>query len=181
MNETSSPSPAEVNRTLKERAKAIARPLDHVVKNPAVQTFLQFHLASEHYAIEQRYVREVYPLRDLTPVPGTPGFIRGLLNVRSRILPMIDIQRFFEMPEVGITDLHMAVIVQVDDVELGIVTDNVSRMREINLDTCQRTLPTFTGLRAQYTRGITSDHVAILDIVAILNDPRILVNDEPEN
>lgn len=181
MNETNSPSPATVSRILKERAKAIAQPLDRSIENPAVLAFLQFHLAHEHYAIEQRYVREIYPLRDLTPIPGTPGFIRGLLNVRSRILPMIDIQRFFEMPEVGITDLHMAVIVQVDDIELGIVADNVSRVRDINLDACQRTLPTFTGLRAQYTRGITSDHVAILDIVAILNDPRILVNDELDN
>ena len=72
-------------------------------------------------------------------------------------------------------------LVSEDDIELGIVADNVSRVRDINLDACQRTLPTFTGLRAQYTRGITSDHVAILDIVAILNDPRILVNDELDN
>jgi purine-binding chemotaxis protein CheW len=60
---------------------------------------VEFLLAHEKYGIESKCVREVYPLKELTPVPCTPSFVRSIINVRGKILSVIDIKKFFELPE----------------------------------------------------------------------------------
>ena len=79
---------------------------------------LEFRLASERYAVESRLVQEVHPLRDLTPLPCTPPFVLGIVNVRGRILPVLDLKKFFDLPERGLTDLHRIILVRGNDLEL---------------------------------------------------------------
>jgi len=92
----------------------------------------------------------------------------------------LNIKTFFDLPESGITDLHMVIIVRVNDFEVGILADIVTGVRSIPVDTIQPSLPTLTGIRAEYLKGVTADHVAILDVVRILADPKIVVNEEVE-
>ena len=163
---------------LKARARVLARPLER--ERIAGETFevVEFRLAHERYAVEQAAVREVHPLRELTPLPCTPPFVLGIMNVRGQILPIIDIKRFFEVPQTGITDLHMVIIVHADDVELGVLADAVVGMRSIPLETVQPSLPTLTGIRAKYLKGVTDDAVVVLDIAKILTDPKLIVEEE---
>jgi purine-binding chemotaxis protein CheW len=163
---------------LRARARALARPA--VQSRPAGQTVevVEFRLASERYAIEQTFVREVLPLKELTPLPCTPPFLRGIVNVRGQILSVINIKNFFDLPETGLIDVHMILIVHSQGIELGIEADAVTGAREIPLASVQPSLPTLTGIRAQYLKGITDDHVVILDAARILGDPKILVDDE---
>ena len=120
-------------------------------------------------------------MEELTPVPCTPAFIRGLVNVRGRIFPVIDLKKFFDLPEQGITDLHRILLVQTADMEFGLLADTIAGVRKIPLAAIQPSLPTLTGIRAEYLRGVTADRLVILDAAALLGDRRIIVHEEVDN
>jgi purine-binding chemotaxis protein CheW len=172
----------EAQRLLRERALALARPPSNGTVAPEGRLeLLEFRLASERYAIESRFVQEVHPLRDLTPLPGTPPFVPGIVNVRGQILPVYDLKKFFDLPEPGLTDLHRVIHVQGHDMELGLLADIVVSIRVIAANSLQASLPTLTGIRAEYLKGITDDRVVVLDLDRVLSDPKIVVHDEVEN
>lgn len=171
----------EAQRILRERAEALAR---QPQREPAAHTMLElleFRLARERYAVETRYVQEVHPLRELTPLPGTPPFLRGIVNVRSRMLPVLDLKKFFGLPEQGLTDLHRIILVRGNDLELGLLADVVTSVRSVAADSLQPTLPTLTGIRAEYLKGVTDERLVVLDLERVLADPKIIVHDEVES
>lgn len=162
---------------LRDRAQALAQVVEPLRAKSIVE-MLEFRLAEERYALEIGGVHEVYPLRDLTPLPATPPFLRGIVNVRGRIVPVLDLRRFFDLPERGFDDLHRIILVRRPEMELGILADLVVGVREVDVGRLQVALPTLVGIREQYLRGVTEDRCVVLDVDRILDDPRILVNDE---
>jgi len=168
----------EKRRILKDRAKVLARRAEE--KTPAEKQYevLEFLLAYERYAIETCYVREVYPLKDLTPVPCSPKFVLGVINVRGQILSVIDIKKFFDLPDKGLTDLNKVIIVNCDSMQLGVLADVILGVREIADEDIQPSLPTLTGIRAEYLLGVNKDRLVVLDVRKILSDPTILVAEE---
>ena len=85
---------------LKERATALAREEKEEKTGQSVEIVV-FILATERYGLETSYIEEVWPLKDFTPLPGTPAFVLGIINVRGRIVSVVDIKKFFDMPEKG--------------------------------------------------------------------------------
>jgi purine-binding chemotaxis protein CheW len=173
----SAPARIDAERVLRERARVLARPTQQPVAEERIE-LLEFRLARERYAVESRYVHEVYPLRDLTPLPGTPHFVVGLINVRGRILPVFDLKKLFELPDQGITDMHRVVLIRGNDMELGLLADVVVGVRSVPRRSLQPSLPTLTGIRAQYLLGVTDEHLVVLDLERVLEDPRILIHEE---
>lgn len=175
-------SPAGIrtpNEILRARARAIAvAPPDGEMAGAALGV-IEFGLAEERYAIEISRVTEIHPLDQMTPVPCTPEFILGIINVRGRMVAVIDVKRFFQLPEKGITDLHRVILIQHQDIELGLLADYVVGTRAISVDTLQPALPTLTGIRSDYLKGIAAGRLIVLDAERILTDPKLIVNDEP--
>ncbi|MDO8727330.1 MAG: chemotaxis protein CheW [Candidatus Methanoperedens sp.] len=172
------PQISEKDRILKARAVALAKqPEEKKVKDESIEV-VEFKLSHENYGIESSYVREVYPLKELTPVPCTPPFVLGIINVRGKILPVIDLRKFFDLPENGLDDTNRAIIVQNGRMEFGILADVVLEVHSIPLTEIQPPLPTFTGIRAEYIRGVTKERLAVLDIEKILSDKKIIVHEE---
>lgn len=166
------------SEVFRARAKALAREPEAIYPAKAVLEVIEFGLAHERYALEAAYVREVYPLEDLTPLPCTPPFILGLVSVRGRIFPVIDLKKLFDLPDTGIADLHRILIVQTADLEFGILADMIAGVRTLSLEDIQAPLPTLEGIRAAYLKGVTAERVAVLDAGLILADPRIIVHEE---
>lgn len=163
---------------LKARARALAQePKERDTAEEYIEV-VEFLLAHETYGIESLYVREVYPLKELTPLPCTPPFVLGIINVRRQILSLIDLKKFFDLPEKGLTDLNKVIIVRTDAMELGILADVILGTRSIPLKEIQPTLPTLTGIRAEYLRGVTKERLIILDAEKILSDRKIVVYEE---
>jgi|SRR6185437_5511973 len=162
---------------LRERAAALAR-TPPPAQSGTMLELLEFRLASERYALESRYVENVHPLRELTPLPCTPAFILGLVNIRGRVLPVIDLKKFFALPEHGLTDLHRIILVRGHDLEVGLLADVIVGMRAMAPASLQPPLPTLTGIRADYLRGIGDERLIVLDLQRILTDPSIIVNEE---
>jgi purine-binding chemotaxis protein CheW len=170
---------AEADRILRARARALAQPASSAAPGRMLE-LLEFRLASERYALETRHVQNVHPLRELTPLPCTPPFVLGIVNVRGRILPVFDLKKFFELPEQGLTDLHRIILVQGNDLELGLLADVIVGVRSVAADSLQPSLPTLTGIRADYLKGIGEEGLVVLDIDRILSDPKIIVHEEVE-
>lgn len=162
---------------LRTRARALAQPRESLIREETI-TLLEFRLAQERYAVETRYVHEVHPLRELTSLPGTPPFLRGIVNLRGRIVAVLDLKRFFDLPETGFTDLHRVVVVRGNDMEVGLLADVVAGVHELPVKRMQPSLPTLTGIRAQYLMGVTDERLVVLDVARVLADPRIVVHDD---
>lgn len=167
-------------KILRDRARKLSQSPELQVASTSFEV-LEFRLAQESYALETSYVSEVYPLKDLTPLPGTPSFMLGVVNVRGRITPVIDIKRFFELPDKGLTDLHRIILVKGNDLELGLLADSIVGVHSIAVDSLQASLPTLTGIRSDYLKGVTAERLVVLDLNRILTDPRIIVHEEVEN
>lgn len=170
--------PEEVRRILRERARALARPLEEAAAPTEVLELLVFSLAGERYGIETAYVQEVFPLRDLTPVPCTLSFVLGVANYRGRILPVLDFRRLFELVAEGITEGSRVVTVEAGGMTFGIFTDAVPGTVRVGAHEVASPPVTLTGDRQAFIRGVTGEMVAVLDLEALARDPRIVVNEE---
>jgi purine-binding chemotaxis protein CheW len=172
------PSPDDERRILKSRAQALALEMEADGANGETLDVVEFDLASEHYAFPLTDVREVSLLRELTPVPCTPPFVLGIINLRGEIRTVIDLKKFFDLPDAGITELNKIILIQHDDLQLGILADAIRGVRRIALADLQPTLPTLTDVRADYLRGVTSERLVVLDATRLLSDHRLLVHEE---
>src|SRR5690606_32905484 len=90
---------------------------------------VEFMLARERYAFEAGSVHDVRALEEPTPVPCTPAFFAGLVNARGRLVPVIDLKRFFDLPVEAPGDLHRVVLLRSDDTMLGVLADAVEGAR----------------------------------------------------
>lgn len=165
-------------RILRERAQSLARIPSPGPAAESTLNLLEFRLASERYGLETRYVYEVHPLRELTPLPCTPEFVLGIVNVRGRILPLLDLKKFFQLPDQGLTDLHRIIHLRGNGLELGLLADVMVGVQRIALERLQPSLPTLTGIRAEYLKGVTDERLVVLDLDRLLSNPKIIVHDE---
>lgn len=170
-------SAADVRNVLKSRAQALAREPERDVMNGESVEIVQFRLADESYGIESSFVRAVLPLKAFTPLPGLPSFVLGVINMRGQIFPVIDLRKFFEMPEQGLSDLNRVIVLQGATIEFGILADAIVGIRSIPMNHIQSTLPTLTGVRQNYLRGVTQERLVILDAEKLLADKALTVHE----
>lgn len=171
------PTDEERDKILKERAKIFSRESEAKGEKDEYIEVLEFLLAHEMYGVELKYVREVYPLKELTPIPAIPAFVLGIVNVRGEILSVIDIKKFFDLPEKGLTNLNKVIILHSADMEFGILADSIIGVRNILLSEMKTSLPTLTGIREEYLKGVTKEREIILDGGKLLSDKSIIVNE----
>ena len=120
-----SPPPEEAKRILKARAQALAREPERAETSDERVEIVTFLLAYETYGIETSYGREVHPLKDLAPLPCTPAFVAGVVNIQGRIVPIINVRRRFHLPEREIALTDQIVIAHTSRRPVGLVVDAV--------------------------------------------------------
>jgi purine-binding chemotaxis protein CheW len=172
-------SPDEERRKiLKTRARALAQKRDGEATDQLYIEVLEFLVSTERYAVESSYVREVYPLKELTPLPCTPSFVLGIVNIRGQILSVIDIKKFFDLPEKGLTNLSKMILLRADKMEFGILADVILGVSRLSINDIQPALPTLTGIREEYLIGISGERVILLDAKKLLSDKSVIVHEE---
>jgi len=172
------PTAEDTQRILKERAQTLALEAVPAETADASIEVIEFLLAHERYAVASEYVREVYPLEDITPLPCTPAFVLGIVNLRGEILSVINIKKFFDLPEKGLTNLNKVIVLESADMVFGIVADAISGVRRIPHAGIQPSLPTLTGIREDYMLGVTAERVVILDAEKLLTDEKLIVQEQ---
>jgi purine-binding chemotaxis protein CheW len=168
----------EIRTRLKNRAIAMAQEPEQKRETSAITEIVEFTLAAESYGIESAFVREVYPLKDYTPLPGVPPYIFGIINVRGQILPVVDIKKFFNLPEKGLGELNKVIILRNDQMEFGILADIVNGTQAIAVEDILVAPPTITGIGEEYLKGVTKESLIILNAERLLSDKSIVVNNE---
>lgn len=168
----------EKKRILKERARKLAQRAETQEKEEESLQIIEFMLAHERYGVDVEYVKEVYPLKDLTPIPCTPSFVLGIINVRGQVFSVVDIRDFFDLPKHEITASFRIIIVKNENMEFGILADAVIGERKIPLNQIQVNMPSLKGIRSHYVKGVTSERLIIMDVEKLLSDESIIVHEE---
>lgn len=171
------PTDEEKKRVLRARAHTLARESQAEAAHEQLDV-IEFVLAHERYAVEAACVREVYPLRDLTPLPGTPPFIAGIINVRGQILSVVDLKKFFDLPPRGLPEVDKVIILHDGAMEFGLLVDALPGQRRVPVAQIQPPLPTLTGIRLEYLRGVTADRLIVLAAERLLADPNLIVRQD---
>jgi purine-binding chemotaxis protein CheW len=137
-------------------------------------------LANERYAIETRYVREIVKLTDLTPIPGAPAFLAGIMNLRGEILAVVDLRGFFGVPVKGVTDLSRVVVVGEERAEFGVLVDEGRQVVRLRVDQVLEPPGSVAGIGREYLRGVTEDGLIVLDGSVLVRDRRLLIDEADE-
>ena len=164
-----------VRAILRRRARELAKAPDAEVGGARLMEILEFSLGPERYAFQTSFVREVFPLTEITPLPGVPSYILGVVNVRGRILSVMDIRRLLEFSNVGLTNLNKAIILHNKGMELAVLADEVAGVYAVDAEEGQRGLATLSGRREEYLKGVTQDRVVVLDAEKLLASEDLLV------
>jgi len=116
--------------------------------------FLSFVLAGEEYAVDILRVKEIIEYNSLTRVPGMPATVRGVINLRGRVVPVVDLALRFGLPESVITARSSIVMVELagvdGDVVIGIITDSVSEVLDLDAEQIQGTPSFGTSVGAEF-------------------------------
>lgn len=170
-------NPLEILRSRKEK---LAKPIGQQELNGDRLEVMVFNLGDESYAIETKYIVEVYPLKEYTPLPCTPPFVYGLTNVRRKILLIIDLKVLFSIPSKEGTDLKRLIILGTEEYGFGILTDGFKEIQKVAKEGLQTSLPTLTGIRGDFLKGLMNDGTVILDGEKLLKSKALVIEDAHE-
>ena len=142
--------------------------------------YLTFSLAGEEYGIAILKIKEIIGMMPITPVPQTPEFFKGVINLRGKVIPVIDLRLKFGMEAADFTERTCTIVVEIDGasgtVMTGIVVDSVSEVLNITGEDIENTPAFGTDLNTDYILGMakTAGGVKILlDIDRVLSDEEI--------
>jgi len=158
---------------LKARALEIAKAPEATESATLQLEVTEFRFGEETYAFASTSVREVYSPKEITPLPCTPPFILGIVNVRGRILPVIDIKPLFGQPSPPKRTLDKVIIIHAEEMEVGLLADTIVGVRAISTTAIHPPLLTLVESQRRYIRGITNDGTLILDAALLLTDSRL--------
>ncbi len=136
---------------------------------------VSFSLAEEEYGIEITKVQEIILVGEITRVPQTPNFIKGLINLRNTVIPIVDLRMRFGMSSTAPSDETRIVVVNVNGRTIGIIVDAVSEVLRISNEQIAPPPPTVAGLGRDYITGL-----AKLDqrLLILLDIEKLLTSEE---
>jgi purine-binding chemotaxis protein CheW len=176
MLEKHEPSIEEINQILHQRANELTKEMVLNDKENFIK-ILEFKLGLEQYGIESTYVSRVCEAKDIMHLPGTPNFIEGIINIHGNLVCVIDLKCLFGLPKVVQDDLNKILIINYDDVQIGILADSISGVGSVMLETLQKTLPTLSGIHSDFLVGITPDQKIILNSQKLVSHKDLVIND----
>ncbi len=142
--------------------------------------YLTFTLAEEEYGIGILKVKEIIGMMPVTTVPRVPHFVKGVINLRGKVIPVIDLRLRFGMEEVEATDRTCIIVVEVKNpsgvVQMGIVVDSVSEVLNIKAEDIEETPSFGAAVDTDYILGMakTEGEVKILlDIDRVLSQEEV--------
>lgn len=150
------------------------------VPKDSVDKYLNFSLANEEYGFGIMKVREIIGMLPIDSVPQTPSFVKGVINLRGKVIPVLDLRLKFGMAEIEYTDRTIIIVVEVaeetDVIQIGVVVDRVSEVYNIKSEEIVDTPKFGTRRDTDYILGMAKMEVMVkllLDIGEVLNDREI--------
>jgi purine-binding chemotaxis protein CheW len=138
--------------------------------------FLTFFLAGEEYGLEILKVHEIIGMLPVTRVPRTPDFIRGVINLRGKVIPIMDLRGKFLMPPAEQVQETCIIVVQVRGVQMGIVVDKVSEVSAIASEEIEDAPSFGSDVHTDYLHGLGKSNGKVkllLDIDKVLSQAEL--------
>jgi purine-binding chemotaxis protein CheW len=147
--------------------------------------YLTFNLADEEYGIAILKVKEIIGMMPVTQVPRTPEFVKGVINLRGKVIPVTDLRLKFGLPEIDYTDRTCIIVIEINGqngtILVGIVVDAVSEVLNVKPEEIEPS-PTFgSKLNTSFILGLAKMEEGVkilLDIDEVLNTDAITVLQE---
>jgi len=136
-----------------------------------VLQLVTFRLGKEEFSMDILKVQEIIRHMDLTRVPRTPDFVDGVINLRGRVIPVLDLRKRFGLPEGERTNETRIIVVDVDNRTVGLKVDAVSEVLRLPADTVEPPPSLVTGIESDYIRGVgklDGRLIILLDVAKIL-------------
>lgn len=156
--------------------------MDQAVKAMADKEgkYLTFSLANEEYGIGILKIKEIIGMMSITTVPRTPGFVKGVINLRGKVIPVIDLRLRFKMEPMDYTDRTCIIVVEIESqsgiVLIGAVVDSVSEVLNVGGNDIEESPSFGTNLDTDYILGMAKMEGGVkilLDIDMVLNNEEI--------
>jgi purine-binding chemotaxis protein CheW len=152
-----------------------------MISETLVEQFLTFELAGESYGIDILKVKEIRGWEPVREIPNTPDYIKGALNLRGAIVPIIDLRERFGMQGTEYSPMTVVIVLCVEDSHgsnvMGIVADAVSDVLDINIDAIKDSPKLGSKIDTRYMRGM---YVGKTKMVMLLDTDKLLDADEFE-
>ncbi len=155
--------------------------MDQAIKATTIKTgkYLTFSLEKEEYGIGILKVKEIIGMMPITSVPRTPAFVKGVVNLRGKVIPVLDLRTKFEMESIPYTERTCIIVVEIDSehatILLGIVVDSVCEVLNIREEEIEETPKFGTQLKHDYILGMAKRDGGVK---ILLNIDRVLSSEE---
>ena len=152
-----------------------ANPMDRVeeaVEDTQTGRYLAFSLGEEAFAVEILYVTEIIGMQAITPLPEVPVYIKGIINLRGKVIPVIDMRLKFGKPPVEYNDRTCIIVVEQVDTTVGLIVDTVAEVISISEESIVLP-PSGADVQSSYLSGIgtvNGEIKLLLDCDRVLND-----------
>lgn len=170
----------DIQAILEARALALAQPLTDASVAEGEVRLVVLQLGEEQYALRSEWVEEVQPLGRITPVPGLARHWCGLVNLRGRLFPVLDLQLY--LVDIGLLHTRAAatgeqriVLVTAAGLTIALLVDDVPAVRGVAQAAIEPSLVEAQGALNAVLPGITADLLTILDLPAMFADQRLSV------
>ena len=148
------------------------------------EEFLTFTLGTETYGIEILKVQEIRSFEPATKIANTPDFIKGVINLRGNIVPILDLRIRFKLAEVSYNDFTVVIILNLDQRTIGIVVDSVSDVLALNPDQISPVPDLVASIDTKYLLGLaTKDEqmLILLNIEQLMSSQDMALVDASDN
>ena len=135
--------------------------------------YLTFSLNKEFFGIEIRFVTEIIGIQAITEIPQLPQYIKGIVNLRGKIIPVMDVRLRFQKEPMEYNDRTCIIVVEIKDICIGLIVDRVSEVLSISEENIVPPPDNKLGVKSKYITGIgkvENDIKLILDCDELLND-----------
>lgn len=159
---------------------------EHLAQDEDTQEgkFLTFILGEEVYGLEIRFVTEIIGIQKITPVPDMPSYVKGVINLRGKVIPVMDVRSRFRMPTRDYDERTCIIVINARETVVGLIVDTVQEVLEIPAENIEASHQFREGYGNQFMQGMgkVNDQVKILlNAEALLfRDAEHLKNQERE-
>ncbi len=136
--------------------------------------FLTFELDRETFGIEIRFVTEIIGIQPITFVPEVPDYVKGIINLRGQVIPVIDIRLKFKKEPISYNDRTCIIVIDIEDISIGLIVDSVAEVVTVGDENMVPPPSYKTGFQNRYIKGIGKVGAAVI----LLLDCRKLVSSE---
>lgn len=140
-----------------------------------------FILEKNYYGVHILQVQEIIKMTEVTKLPNTPDFIEGIVNLRGKIVPIMDLRKRFGLQEAATNENSKILILKLEEVQFGIIVDEISEVEKVPVSLIENPPKVVSGVRGEFISGIAKNNerlLILLDIEKILTlEEREIIKD----